>query len=174
MKNFTKPLSLLVTLTLISTTSFGQISFTTDSDLLNAAGSNSADPCVVDMNADYLDDVVRITGGVMRIDYQQPDGSFTQQTHTNVQSSGIWSIAAGDVHNDGYNDILIGDGNSVEFVYANGDGTSYTADLQPDYIFSQRSTFADIDNDGHLDAFVCHDVDPVSYTHLTLPTMRTV
>jgi hypothetical protein len=32
-------------------------------------------------------------------------------------------------------------------------------DYLPEYIFSQRSTFADIDNDGNLDAFVCHDVN---------------
>ena len=30
-------------------------------------------------------------------------------------------------------------------------------------MFSQRSNFVDINNDGHLDAFVCHDVQPTVY-----------
>jgi len=55
--------------------------------------------------------------------------------------------------------LLFGDGNAVSFVYANDSGTGYAEVPMPEYIFSQRSTFADIDNDGHLDAFVCHDVD---------------
>jgi hypothetical protein len=42
---------------------------------------------------------------------------------------------------------------------ANNNGTGFTEDARPEYIFSQRTTFADIDNDGFIDAFVCHDVD---------------
>lgn len=70
-----------------------------------------------------------------------------------------WSIVAADIDANGYVDFCLGDGNECSFVYANDDGTGWVEDLQPQYIFSQRSTFSDIDNDGNLDAFVCHDVD---------------
>ena len=46
---------------------------------------------------------------------------------------------------------------------ANDDGTGFDQQLaSPDatYIFSQRGNFIDINNDGNLDAFMCHDVQP--------------
>jgi len=46
---------------------------------------------------------------------------------------------------------------------ANSTGTGYTPISGPQSIFSQRSNFVDLNNDGHLDAFVCHDVNPNVY-----------
>ena len=39
----------------------------------------------------------------------------------------------------------------------------FTQISTPEYVFSQRSNFVDINQDGHLDAFVCHDVAPNVY-----------
>jgi len=128
--------------------------------LLNSILGFSYNNCVVDMNNDQLDDVVRVTDNGLFIDYQQPNGSFTQSffgiSFVNVPS---WSICAGDIDNNGYNDLLFGDGDAVSFVRANANGTAYAEYVMPGFIFSQRSTMSDINNDGHLDAFVCHDVD---------------
>lgn len=136
------------------------VSMTNQSSLLNSIVGFGYNDCVVDMNGDFLDDVVRVTEQRLYIDYQQPDGSFTQQffpkNFTNLPG---WSICAGDIDGNGFNDLLFGGGDAVSFVMANADGTDYTEYPQFGFIFSQRSTFADIDNDGHLDAFVCHDVD---------------
>jgi hypothetical protein len=60
-------------------------------------------------------------------------------------------------------DLLYGGGDGVTFMYANEDGTAFTQVSGPEYVFSQRSNFVDINNDGHLDAFVCHDVQPNVY-----------
>lgn len=129
------------------------------SDLTNISGFTYND-CVVDMDGDGLDDVVRVTSNNLFIDFQSAGGGFEHKafpmSFNNVPS---WSIAAGDIDGNGYNDLCFGDGNAVSFVKANDDGTAYEEHAIPDYIFSQRSTFADIDNDGHLDAFVCHDID---------------
>ncbi len=46
---------------------------------------------------------------------------------------------------------------------ANNDGTAFTEVSGSEYVFSQRSNFADLNNDGQLDAFVCHDVVPNVY-----------
>ena len=136
-----------------------QVSFTNQGSLLGPA-TGSIEDCAVDMNGDNLDDVVRVVNAKIFIDYQQNDGTFDHVEYSvNTQNLPNWSICAGDIDNNGYNDLLFGGGSNVSFVYANSDGTAYTMDLQNEYIFSQRSTFADIDNDGHLDAFVCHDVD---------------
>lgn len=136
------------------------VSFTNMSGELNPISGSSYEDCAVDMNGDYLDDVVRVTSLGIYIDYQQAGGGFTQTFHEMlVQNPPTWSICAGDIDADGYNDLLFGNGSRVSFVYANDNGSSYSEDPHPEYIFSQRSTFADIDNDGNLDAFVCHDVD---------------
>ena len=139
---------------------FAQVTFTNMGGNLGATSGSSYEDCAVDMNGDYLDDVVRVTNNHIYIDYQQADGSFTQTDFPmSLQNYPSWSICAGDIDNNGFNDLLFGGGNAVSFIYANADGTAYTEDYHSEYIFSQRSTFADIDNDGNLDAFVCHDVD---------------
>lgn len=145
---------LLFSLSIFSQT----VSFTDQSNLLGVGPSGHS--CVVDMNNDYLDDVVRVSASENKlyIDFQQANGTFSQQIFDfDIQNDPNWSIAAGDVNADGKNDLVLGNGSRVSFIIS--DGTSYYEDYHNEYIFSQGSTFADIDNDGNLDAFVCHDVD---------------
>src|SRR5690606_23681070 len=100
--------------------------------------------------------VVRVTGTGIFIDYQLPEGGFEQTYHPLlVQNPPNWSICAGDLDKNGYNDLLFGNGSRVSFVYADNNGASYSELPHDEYIFSQRSTMADLNNDGHLDAFVC-------------------
>ena len=137
-----------------------QVSFTNmNFELQNISGS-SVEDCAVDMDGDNLDDIVRVTNAGIYIDYQQADGSFVGVFHSmNIQNLPNWSICAADIDRNGYTDLLFGNGSRVSFCFANDDGTGFVEDAHPEYIFSQRSTFSDIDNDGNLDAFVCHDVD---------------
>ncbi len=136
------------------------VSMVPNGNLLNPILGFSWNDCVVDMNNDQLDDVVRVTDNGMYIDYQQTDGSFQQSFFgVNFQNQPGWSICAGDLDNNGFNDLLFGDDTAVSFVKANANGSAYAEFAKPEFIFSQRSTMADIDNDGDLDAFVCHDVD---------------
>jgi hypothetical protein len=138
-----------------------QVAFTYQPNLLKPIiGFSSYVDCALDMNGDFLDDVVRVAGDAIYIDYQQPDGTFQQKEFPlNVQAMPDWSICGGDLDNNGFNDLLFGNGSFVSFVKANADGSAYTEALMPGFIFSQRSTMADINNDGWLDGFVCHDVD---------------
>ena len=135
-----------------------QVTFTNHGSMLG----NYADSSEVgaDMNGDYLDDYVRVSQNGIGIDYQNADQTFTSiWIPMAIPNVPTWSIAAGDLDKNGYNDLLLGNGSRVTFLLASADGTSYTPQDFPEYIFSQRSTMADIDNDGDLDAFVCHDVD---------------
>jgi hypothetical protein len=45
-------------------------------------------------------------------------------------------------------------------MYANEDGTAYTEVSGEEYVFCQRGNCVDINNDGQLDVFMCHDVQP--------------
>jgi hypothetical protein len=122
--------------------------------------------CIVDMNGDYLDDIVSaIDNTHFAVTYQQAGGTFSTTTftvaNTTVQPS--WSIAAGDYDNNGYNDLIYGSGSGVTFLKANSNGTAYTTDRKTQNYLVQRTNFVDINNDGKLDAFACDDNAPNRY-----------
>lgn len=118
--------------------------------------------CVVDMNGDHLDDVVSASSTNIRIAHQQSGGGFisTNIPTTPADHTPSWSIAAGDIDGNGFNDLLYGGGQGATFMMANDGGTAFTEVSFSEYIFSQRTNMVDINNDGNLDAFVCHDVAP--------------
>lgn len=120
---------------------------------------------IADMNGDFLDDIITVSSSEVEIHYQQVSGAFVKTTipTTTAQNNPSWSMAIGDIDKNGFNDMLYGGGSGVTFMYANSTGTGFTQVSGSEYVFSQRSNFVDINNDGHLDAFVCHDVDPNVY-----------
>jgi hypothetical protein len=123
--------------------------------------------CVVDMNNDELDDIVSVEQDMLRINYQQEGGGFVtwDYEHPPVAETPYWSICAGDLDANGFTDLLYAGGGAT-FMMANADGTAYTEVSPGQWIFCQRSNMVDINNDGILDAFVCHDVEPnVFYIH---------
>lgn len=137
------------------------------SGVVNLSGSYKLG--VVDMNGDYLDDIVSVSNGVVNILYQNSDGNgFTEAVRTTpgAQNLPSWSLAAGDFDKNGYNDLLCGDQSGASILLASDDGTSFNNMIESEssfYLFSQRTNFVDINNDGNLDAFVCHDVQPNVY-----------
>ncbi|MFN6176661.1 MAG: FG-GAP-like repeat-containing protein [Flavobacteriales bacterium] len=129
----------------------------------------------VDMNNDDLDDVVGIntetidnvayTTGVT-IAYQQSGGGFTAVSYPTPQipNTPSWSLCAGDLDGNGWNDLLIAGGSKVTLLFADADGNGFSNDTTYNqYVFCQRSNMVDINNDGLLDAFSCHDVQPNVY-----------
>ncbi|MFZ1688494.1 MAG: FG-GAP-like repeat-containing protein [Flavobacteriales bacterium] len=130
-----------------------------------ALPSSSNAMCVVDMNNDQLDDVVSTSTSTIQVNYQQQGGGFVA---TNIPTPSAdfpasWSIAAGDLDANGQIDFVYGAGSGVTIMEADANGTSFTEISGPEYVFSQRTNMVDINNDGHLDVFVCHDVDPNVY-----------
>ena len=124
-------------------------------------GVSGSGYCVVDMNNDQLDDIVGTSTSNVNVLYQQANGTFQSVNiiTTPADHTASWSLAAGDIDGNGYNDLMYGGGQGSTFMYANNNGTGFTEVSFPNYIFSQRTNMVDINNDGHLDAFVCHDVD---------------
>ena len=121
--------------------------------------------CVVDMNGDFKDDIVGVSANNLRIHHQGLAGALTLTDYpiTGTSDMPTWSLAAGDYNKDGYNDLVLGSGSGLTFWRSNATGTAYTNINPSDYIFCQRTNFVDINNDGHLDAFSCHDVAPNVY-----------
>lgn len=121
--------------------------------------------CLVDMNGDNKDDIVGVDTNNLRIHYQGVAGALTVNDYAVPGANFIpdWSIAAGDYNKDGYNDLMTGNSDGVTFWKSNGSGTGYSSTTPGEYIFCQRTNFADLDNDGNLDAFSCHDIAPNVY-----------
>lgn len=120
---------------------------------------------VVDMNGDYLDDLLGVTGSAIRIHYQNTDGTFSYTDYPTETTANIpsWSIAAGDFNKDGFNDLMYGSSNGVTFAKSNSTDTGYSLTIPPQSVLCQRVNFVELNNDGNLDAFSCHDVAPNVY-----------
>ncbi|WP_313807239.1 FG-GAP-like repeat-containing protein [Flavobacterium sp.] len=121
--------------------------------------------CVVDMNNDSKDDIVGVSANNLKIHHQTTPGNFSITNYAVPGTSDMptWSLAAGDYNRDGYNDLVLGSGSGLSFWQSDATGTAYTNINPSEYIFCQRTNFVDINNDGHLDAFSCHDVAPNVY-----------
>jgi len=135
-----------------------QVSF----EVTNISGTNvgSIQNCIADMNGDYLDDVVRVVDDHILISYQQPNGEFRDRSlRMDLTIIPFWSIAVGDLDANGFNDMIFGGPTSVSFLYADINGSSYNEDHRIASIIPQRTSISDIDNDGDLDAFICHDTN---------------
>lgn len=120
----------------------------------------------IDMNQDGLDDIVQINNTTLQIRYQTPgDLNFnTIESHTvNIDHPPIWSLAGGDLNKDGRIDLVSGGGQGATLILSDPSGTSYTTQSPSAYIFSQRTNMIDLNNDGELDVFICHDVAPNTY-----------
>lgn len=122
--------------------------------------------CIVDMNGDRKDDIVGISNNSIKIHYQgaTPD-AFTINTITTTGATKMpgWSMAAGDYNKDGFNDLVLGSGDGLSILKSNNTGTAFTGITPGQYIFCQRTNFADLNNDGNLDIFSCHDIAPNVY-----------
>ncbi len=140
---------------------YAQISFTTE--IIPTSGQYNI--CAVDMNGDYLDDIVSVSSTNIQIFYQNIDGTFTEQNFTTTPANNLpsWSLAAGDITGNGFNDLMFGSSSGVTFMYADNNGAGFTEVSFPQFVFVQRTNFVDIDNDGNLDAFACHDIAPNVY-----------
>jgi hypothetical protein len=142
-----------------------QIAFIDQTSLLPTSttfhSGNSLGVC--DMNNDGKDDIVRANGNSqMFIDYQQlPNATFAEANFPNTFGS-PWGMCVGDFDNNGFNDVFWGPNGQGRVLSANATGTSYTTTdvttlTGAGSVFTQGCNFADINNDGKLDLFVCHD-----------------
>ena len=148
----------------------GPLSFSTSMDMrVNFATQpitvDNFDYTVVDMNGDHLDDIVSVSSANVNIHYQLSTGGFNAVNIATPNANFLptWSMAAADYDRNGQTDLLYGGSNGVTFMKSNSTGTAFSQPSNLEYVFSQRSNFIDINNDGHLDAFVCHDVAPNVY-----------
>jgi hypothetical protein len=144
-----------------------QMSFVNSNNRLHSntgvAGSNAnarSTNCVtvVDMDYNGLDDICKLSdNGEVRIEFQQPGGSFTYLYCGTIGTSGPWSMCVADVDKNGYKDVLAGYGSSVKLMKVNASGSMSVTTLPNSSFFAQNMNFMDVNNDGWIDIFACDD-----------------
>jgi len=116
---------------------------------------------VADFNGDGLDDLLQLhRGNQLKVSLQNPDHSFTLLELGNTSSQREWSLAAADVNNDGLCDLFTGgsyNGAKILLTDTAGGWSINPTPLPGPGLFVQGSNLVDIDNDGWLDVFACHD-----------------
>lgn len=160
MKNILSSIFIL----LISSEVIGQIQFEDASYRLPQSGSFYSwfQKGATDMDGDGLDDIVRATPTgdfSMLLQPESASANFTEVSIGKHADAPPLSIILGDLNGDQYPDILTGGSyTGVKVLLSNG-GNTYTAHLLPESmdVFTQASAMSDIDGDGRLDLFVCHD-----------------
>ncbi|MDI1315695.1 FG-GAP-like repeat-containing protein [Flavobacterium sp.] len=128
-----------------------------------ATVNSSYNLCVTDMNGDRIDDIAGVSANNLRVHQQGAGGTFTITDYPVAGTSFMpgWSLAGGDFNKDGKTDLILGSGQGLSVWKSVG--TGYTSITPGDYIFCQRTNFADLNNDGNLDIFSCHDIAPNCY-----------
>lgn len=134
-------------------------SFTNSSGLLPDSFNSGGCVGITDMDQDGLDDIIVLDGAdELNIYYQEVDGSFEVYFYGDVGGS-QWGMCAGDVDDDGHHDVFCGgNGDGVHYIQISGRGAYSQTNLDNGSMFMQGCNIVDIDNDGQLDAFGCHDV----------------
>lgn len=116
---------------------------------------------ITDINGDMRDDLVRFRDGVtMEIWLQAGQGQWFQTYSYTIPGAPQWNITGADVDNDGWTDIVTsGSFDHVKVFHQEPFSHSFTrTTLAATPFFAQGSNLVDINNDGHLDIFVCNDV----------------
>jgi ASPIC and UnbV/FG-GAP-like repeat/Ig-like domain CHU_C associated/Secretion system C-terminal sorting domain len=133
--------------------------FTDATNLLPNAYHSGNCTGVTDMNSDGLDDIIILDNSTdLKIAYQQTDGSFVVEDYGTVSNEGQWGMCIGDIDNDGHLDVMSGGYyDNVHIININGPGDYEQIEESWANIFMQACNFADINNDGWLDGFACHD-----------------
>lgn len=159
-----KKIYLFMAAALTSAVAFGQ-TFTNASSNLPGSYNSGGVTGVMDADNDGLDDIIVMDQSThVYILYQQPNGSFQQVDYGSVSNEAQWGMCVGDIDNDGHVDIMAG-GNydGVHILNINGPGSYTLTDPENVSIFMQACNIADINNDGWLDGFACHDDGPAYF-----------
>lgn len=133
-------------------------SFTNSDSMLPGSYNSGGCVGVNDMNQDGLDDIVLLDqSNNLRILYGTGEG-FNQVDYGMVSGNQQWGFAIGDMGNDGHNDVISGGAyDGVHYVSIASQGVYETTGLSNGNMFMQACNVADINNDGWLDYFGCHD-----------------
>ena len=133
--------------------------FTNANDRLPDAYNSGGCIGFADLDGDGFDDLVVLDQSKnLHTLYQTAEGTFVDYDLGQVSGANQWGMCVADFDNDGHKDVFSGgsyDGVFVQRITA--PGVSTAMELAEGSMFMQGCNWVDIDNDGVLDVFGCHD-----------------
>lgn len=144
---------------LASSVLFGQ-TFTEQSNVLPDNYNSGGCVGVTDMDGDGFDDIILLDDADhLKILYNQGGAGLNEVDYGQVSSSNQWGFTVGDLEGDGHLDVISGGSfDGIHLTRISSPGVATDENLENGQLFMQGCNFADVDNDGHLDYFACHDV----------------
>lgn len=145
--------------------SYSQITFEPAYDIVDTRGYRSGlTSAIADVNGDGRDDLIRVTErNILQVNFGS--GNTTELSLTEFDAAmpaSPWNITVGNLDNEGSNEIALGTVYKGGFIFTYNEQEQTLELLQTTAkdFYSQGSNFVDINNDGHLDWFVCDDESP--------------
>lgn len=151
-------LTALLAASLLATSFATAQSFTNSTTQLGATHNSGGCVGVTDMDGDGRDDIVVLhQSRFLRVFYNTPSG-YNLVDYGTISSNQQWGMAIGDIDADGHRDVISGGAyDGVRLMKLTGSGSPQTTTLPNGSMFMQACNVADINNDGSLDYFACHD-----------------
>ena len=139
-----------------------QVTFEPDYNIVSTEGYRSGiSTAMADVNGDGIDDIVRVTSrNILEVNFSSGNRVTLQleQYDASIPSE-AWNITIGNLDNKGPNEIALGTVYKGGYIFTYNEQAQTLELLQTTAkdFYSQGSNFVDINNDGHLDWFVCDD-----------------
>lgn len=150
-------------LLLLSLSTVAQVTFKKQNNRFSNAAVHSGNCiAIADWNFDGYDDIIRLDDGrKVIVEVQRTNNTYQSISlgTFNSQPGWAWGMCVADVDHNGYLDIAAGAyGPAVGILMTNATGTGATlVNIPNTNFFTQNMTFADFNNDGWIDLFVCDD-----------------
>ena len=133
---------------------------------------------VTDLNGDGFDDIVTANSPYRVIDYSvttllgNGDGTFGNQWDYYLGDSQVRTMAAGDINEDGHQDLIMAAGETLLVFSGNGDGSFEFAVTSIESTPAYAVELADLSGDGHLDLVLSGGFSDKFYKGLTVQPGR--
>lgn len=124
---------------------------------------------MVDVNGDFQDDLVLLTQPRnVEVFIQTANKGMVKAQEYNLDGTWDWTFMLGDYNNNNRKSIITGGAYNQTVVNEFTSIQNFAAKqsmIQGAFLFAQGANSADINNDGYLDIFICHD-DADSHIYL--------